>query len=124
MACSTWLLTPMSLSARLIALRKERGMSQQALADAIKIHVNQIKRYEAGSAHPSVEVLKRIAKTFSVSADYLLFEKGERDPDEDLRLQFEAIKQFRPEEKRVTQAVLEGLILKHTAQRFTKAARG
>lgn len=56
-----WLL-PMEFVKRLIALRKQRGLTQQALADAIDIHVNQIKRYEAGTARPTLEKLVRLAK--------------------------------------------------------------
>lgn len=44
----TWLL-PMEFVKRLIALNEERGLTQQALADAITLHVNQIKRCESGS---------------------------------------------------------------------------
>lgn len=46
-----WLL-PMEFVKRLIELRKQRGLTQQALADAIELHVNQTKRYEAGTAQP------------------------------------------------------------------------
>ncbi|WP_197046836.1 hypothetical protein [Paucibacter sp. KBW04] len=42
----------------------------------------------------------------------------ERGPDEDLRLQFEAMSQFTPEEKQVARAVLEGLLLKHAARQW------
>jgi hypothetical protein len=62
--------------------------------------------------------LKKLAKAFSVSTDWLLFEDAERGPDEDLRLQFEAMSQLTPEEKSVARAVLEGLILKHAAHQW------
>jgi|APDOM4702015191_1054821.scaffolds.fasta_scaffold155516_2 transcriptional regulator with XRE-family HTH domain len=106
----------MSFSARLIGLRKEKDLIQQGLADINDIHVQQIKRYEAGSSQPSAEALKKIAKTFSISTDWLLFEDGERGPDEDLRLQFEAVSQFDEEDKDLARGVLEGLILKHQAK--------
>lgn len=108
----------MSFGQRLIALRRERGLTQQGFADATGIHVQQIKRYEAGSSQPSAEALKKIAKCFGVTTDWLLFEDTERGPDEDLRLQFEAMSQLTPEEKQVARAVLEGLLLKHAARRF------
>jgi transcriptional regulator with XRE-family HTH domain len=40
---TTWLWT-MDLRPRLVALRKERGLSQQPMADAVGVHVNQAKR--------------------------------------------------------------------------------
>ena len=91
----------MSFSQRMIALRRERGLTQQAFADATGIHVQQIKRNEADTSQPSVEALKKIAKCFGVTTDWLLFEDAERGPDEDLRLQFEAMGQLTPEEKEV-----------------------
>ena len=111
-------LCPMSLSARLIQLRRERDWTQQDVADQVGLHVNQVKRYEAGSAQPSLEGLKKLARAFSVSTDWLLFEDAERGPDEDLRLQFEAMSQLSPEEKGVARAVLEGLLLKHAARQW------
>jgi transcriptional regulator with XRE-family HTH domain len=116
---TTFLLCPMSLSARLIQLRHERGWTQQDVAEQVGLHVNQIKRYEAGTAQPSLEGLKKLARTFSRTTDWLLFEDAERGPDEDLRLQFEAMRQLSPEEKGVARAVLEGLLLKHAAHRFS-----
>jgi hypothetical protein len=38
--------------------------------------------------------------TLGVSADLLLCGKDERGPDDDLRLQFEAVSRFDPEEKK------------------------
>jgi hypothetical protein len=51
----------------------------------------------------------------------LIFGEGGRGPDEDLRLQFEAVSRFAPEEKKVIKALLEGMILKHEAKRWSAA---
>lgn len=115
-------LLAMSFAQRTIALRRERGLTQQGFADATGIHVQQIKRYEAGTSQPSADALKKIAKCFGVTTDWLLFEDSERGPDDDLRLQFEAMGQLTPEEKGVARAVLEGLLLKHAAHRFNTTA--
>lgn len=108
----------MSFALRMITLRRERGLTQQVFADTTGIHVQQIKRYEAGTSQPSADALKKIAKCFGVTTDWLLFEEAERGPDEDLRLQFEAMSQLSPEEKEVARAVLEGLLLKHVARKW------
>lgn len=110
----------MSFSERLIALRRERGLTQQGFSDATDIHVQQIKRYEAGTSQPSAEALKKIATCFGVTTDWLLFENAERGPDDDLRLQFEAMSQLSPDEKEVARAVLDGLLLKHAARQWIK----
>jgi transcriptional regulator with XRE-family HTH domain len=109
----------MSIAARLITLRKERNLTQLEMADKVSLHVNQIRRYEAGNAQPSLEALKKIAVAMNITIDSLVFDDGERDPDEDLRLQFEALSQFSPEEKKIAKAVIESLILKHDASRFS-----
>jgi transcriptional regulator with XRE-family HTH domain len=111
----------MSLSARLIALRKERGLTQQGLADATGIHVQQIKRYEAGSSEPSAEALRKIARTFAISTDWLLFEEGERAPSDDLALQFEAVQQLSDDERAVIREVVESLIIKYQSRRWDSA---
>lgn len=112
---SLWFWT-MDLSARLIALRKQQGLSQQAMAEAVGLHVNQIKRYEAGTAQPSLDGLKKLAVALHVTTDSLLFGESERGPDEGLLLQFEAISQFDEEDRDLARGVLEGLILKHQAK--------
>ena len=79
-------LTTMSLAERLVVLRKQKGLTQQALADALGLHITQVKRYEAGSSQPSLEAVKKIAQTLRVTTDSLIFEPEELEPDEDLRL--------------------------------------
>lgn len=105
----------MSLSARLITLRKQLGLSQQAMADAVGVHSNSWKKYEAGQAQPSLDVLKKIATTLHVSTDSLLFDAQERGPNDEFRLRFEAVATFSPEEKLVVREILDSLILKHQA---------
>ena len=95
-------LMSMNLSARLLQLRKQHDWTQHELAAAAGIHVNQVRRYEAGTAQPSLDVLKSLARVFVVSTDSLLFDENERGPSEDLRLQFEAL----------ARAVLDAMIVK------------
>jgi transcriptional regulator with XRE-family HTH domain len=111
----------MSIAARLITLRKERNLTQQEMADKVGLHVNQIRRYETGNARPSLEALKKIALALNITIDSFVFDDGERGPDEDLRLQFEALSQFSSEEKKIAKAVIESLILKHDASRLSAA---
>jgi transcriptional regulator with XRE-family HTH domain len=112
----------MDFPERLATLRKARGLTQLALADKVGVHVLQIRRYEGGSSQPTLDVIRRLALALSVSADELVFERAERDPAEDLRLQFEAVSRFDEEDKQVVRALLEGLILKHEAKRWRQAS--
>lgn len=118
-----WVVRPMSIAARLIALRKEYGLTQQEMAGKIGVHVNQVRRYESGSAQPSLEALKKIAVAMSVTIDSLVFGPEERGPDEELRLQFEAASHMPPEEKRIVQALLEGMIVKYQTKQMVGGLR-
>lgn len=115
-------LTDMPFPDRLAALRKERGMTQQALADAAHLHVSMVRKYEGGTGQPSVDALRRLAVALSVPGDVLLFEADERGPDEDLRLPFEAAQRLDPDEKRLVRELIEGLVLKREVRRW--AAKG
>ena len=116
-------LTTMSLAERLVVLRKQKGLTQQALADALGLHITQVKRYEAGSSQPSLEALKKIAQTLRVTTDSLIFEPEELEPDEDLRLQFRAVSNMPEEERRVIKQLLEGMIIKYEAERWSSKTR-
>jgi transcriptional regulator with XRE-family HTH domain len=112
----------MSFSERLVAARKQRGLSQRALADAVGVHLTQIQRYEAGTGQPTLDVVRRLAIALSVSADMLVFDPQERGPqDDDLKLIFEAVEQFTPDEKATAKTVLQGLVLQHHSRKWAKA---
>jgi transcriptional regulator with XRE-family HTH domain len=106
---------------RLAVIRKDRGMTQQLLAERVGIHVVQLRRYESGSSQPTLDVIRHLAVTLSVSSDALLFGSDERGPDAELRMQFEAVSKFDAEEKKATRAVLDGLILRHEAKRLSES---
>jgi hypothetical protein len=58
-----------------------------------------------------------LAIELKVSADKLMFDEEERQPSDDLKLQFEAVSRFPEEERKIVKALLEGMILKHEAKR-------
>lgn len=57
---------------KLKTLRKERGLSQQELAERIGVHKNAICNYEQDKRIPTADVIYSVAILFNVSADYLL----------------------------------------------------
>ena len=109
-----------AFSERLSQLRKERGLTQSGLADLAGVHLTQVQRYESGAAQPTLEVMKKLAVALTASTDWLLFEDDERGPDDQLKQQFEALKQFDEDERRTALEVLDGLILKHQARRMVQ----
>jgi len=108
----------MSFPQRVVTLRKQKSWTQQQLAEQVGVRVLQIRRYESGASQPTLDAIRRLALALGVTTDELIFDQDERGPDEDLRLQFEALTRFTPEEKKIAKAVLESLILKHDANRF------
>jgi hypothetical protein len=68
-----------------------------------------------------------IAVAMSVSIDSLVFDEEERGPDEQLRLQFEAISHLSTEEKQVVKELLDGMIIKYQSRKWDtkrQAAKG
>lgn len=109
----------MSIAANLVRLRKTQSLTQHELAELAGLHVNQVRRYEAGSAQPSLDGLKKIALALHVSLDELVFDANERGPQgERLTLLFEAVATLPPDEQRIVQAVLDGLIVKHRTKQL------
>ena len=66
---------------------------------------------------------KKLAIALTACTDWLLFEEDGRGPDDELKLQFEAIRQFDEEERKTALEVLDGLILKHHAKRMVQRSQ-
>ena len=60
------------LTQRLQALRRDRGLSQRTLADAIGVDRSTYAYYELGRTRPTLETLVCIARYYEVSLDYLI----------------------------------------------------
>lgn len=65
----------MKLQDKLIELRKQRGWSQETLADYLDVSRQAVSKWEAGRATPDVPKLIAIAELFNVSLDELLRDK-------------------------------------------------
>ncbi len=53
-------------------MRKERSLTQEALADALGVTAGAVYKWEAGLSSPELEMLIRIAELFDTSVDTLL----------------------------------------------------
>lgn len=53
-------------------LRKERGISQQALAAHLGISQQAVNKYENHNVEPDIETMTRLADFFGVTLDYLV----------------------------------------------------
>lgn len=59
------------LGKRIKELRKERDLSQEALAEIVGIEANNLSRIENGKNYPSPENISKIANALNVTIDKL-----------------------------------------------------
>jgi transcriptional regulator with XRE-family HTH domain len=110
--------TDANFAARLTAQRKAASITQQVLADRAAIHVTQVRRYEAGTSQPTIDVLRALTLALNTSADSLLFDDNDRGPaTPGLRLKLEALDRLDPDEQAHVTALIEGALLRHDALR-------
>lgn len=57
---------------RVRALRQARGMSQVELAKCLGVTKQSVSNWENDNIQPSIDMLVKVARVFSVSTDYLL----------------------------------------------------
>lgn len=62
----------MHLSEKILLLRKQRGLSQEALAEQLGVSRQAVSRWETGSALPDAGNLLQLSRLFGVTADSLL----------------------------------------------------
>lgn len=68
----------MELKEKLVTLRKEKGLTQLAVAEKLDISRQAISRWESGTALPSTDNLRCLSILYEVPVDYLLKEDSER----------------------------------------------
>lgn len=67
----------MELKGKLVALRKEKGLTQSAVAEKLDVSRQAISRWESGVALPSTDNLKCLGALYGVPVDYLINEETE-----------------------------------------------
>lgn len=95
--------------AKLRAMRQERRLSQQALADRSELAVDTVRRVESGSFSPSLETLSRLAFGLEMSLG-TMFNRvdGHRDEAEAAQL-FDYLRARSDEELKVARRILVAL---------------
>ncbi|MGE4572598.1 MAG: helix-turn-helix domain-containing protein [Candidatus Izemoplasmatales bacterium] len=64
----------MKINEKLLKLRKEKGLSQEELANVLNVSRQSISKWELGDTTPELNKVVEIAKYYKVSTDYLLLE--------------------------------------------------
>ena len=74
----------MKLHEKLSKARKEKGLSQLEVAEAMQVSRQAVSRWEVGSTAPSVENLSLLSELYGVSLDYLIKDEEEKvKPEEE-----------------------------------------
>lgn len=69
------------LNDKIWVCRKKAGLSQEALAEKIGVSRQAISKWETGEAAPEITKLPLLARTFNVTADWLLDDEAEFEED-------------------------------------------
>ena len=65
----------MTFGEKLQMLRARRGLSQDALAEALEVSRQAVSRWERNETLPETEKVIRLSRYFSVTTDYLLLDE-------------------------------------------------
>lgn len=65
----------MTLSDRLQALRKEKNLSQEQLAEKLGVSRQAISKWESSQATPDINNILKLSEIYNVSTDYILLGK-------------------------------------------------
>ena len=102
-----------ALGKRIAGLRKEQGLSQQALADELGVAQQTLAHYEVGRARMPVSLLPVLAQFFGIGVDELLGLKNgaaRRGPAPMLQRQVERLSRLPKAKQRVVMEMLEGVL--------------
>lgn len=116
----------MSIGHKIAELRKEKGWSQKELGSRIGVHYTSIGRWEKDGSLLDINDVLKLAKAFSVSTDYLLFDNVPRSgkvhiTDLELLKQFEELQELSAEDLKAIKKVLDGYLLRSKlSQRFSQ----
>ena len=100
----------MELKEKLVALRKEKGLTQLAVAEKLDVSRQAISRWESGIALPSTDNLKSLSALYGVPIDYLLNSDVERE-DNQVQTDIHCGEQEIPQKKNKRKSVIVGFVI-------------
>ncbi len=66
---------------KLKELRKQKGLSQEQVANALGISMRAYQNYEYGQREPNIEMINKLADFYEVTTDYLLGRPEAKPPE-------------------------------------------
>jgi transcriptional regulator with XRE-family HTH domain len=106
------------MGARIAQARKERGLTQQALADALGVSQQTLAHYEVGRVGVGAPLLPRFAELLDLSFDEMLvgqpapYRAGRRGPPSHLAQHFDRIAQLPKAKQRFVVEMIDSVIAK------------
>ena len=95
---------------KLRTLRQEKRLTQEELAREINLSRQMISYFESRAMNPTVDVLRRLADYFGVSADEFLYESGRKQrpgPKSTLERKLDAVRRLPVEKQKAITTVLD-----------------
>ena len=102
-----------ALGSRIAELRREQGLSQQALADELGVAQQTLAHYEVGRARMPVSLLPQLARFFGVGTDDLLGVRSaasKRGPAPKLQQHMQRISRLPKTQQRFVMQMLETVL--------------
>jgi transcriptional regulator with XRE-family HTH domain len=106
------------MGSRIAQARKKRGMTQQALADALGVSQQTLAHYEVGRVGVGAPLLPRLAELLDLSFDEMLvgqpasYRPGRRGPPSHLAQHFDRIAQLPKAKQRFVVEMIDSVIAK------------
>ena len=106
------------MGARIAQARKERGLTQQQLADALGISQQTLAHYEVGRVGVGAPMLPRLSELLDLSFDEILLGQptvrlpGKRGPASRLEQQLDAVTRLPKAKQKVVSELLDSVIVK------------
>ena len=97
------------------SLRSNKGLSQDAFAKEIGVHVTNLSKYERNISIPSLEVAKRMAEVLEISLDRLVHGENKAQDtidDNDLLALFNRAQKLSDKQKETVKDFLSAFVLK------------
>lgn len=110
-----------ALGERIATARKERGLTQQQLADKLGIAQQTLAHYEVARARIAADLLPQLAELLDLSFDEMLIGgeptariSGKRGPASRLEQQLDAINRLPKASQRAVSTVLDAVLAQHS----------
>ena len=96
----------MTLSEKISALRKQKGWSQEELAEKLMVTRQAVSKWESAQSMPDLDKLVQLSEARGVSTDYLLLDVS-NSADKNLSGIFHAIDHAKDEQYKRLYAVIK-----------------